>query len=81
VIEKAATGAYIRIDMPRIGRVLPPVRELVAVRIQDRIESQRLNGLLPGASAGNEMIYVFKPMRVNWRPAFLNSAPLSADAS
>ena len=47
VIEKTAARTDIRIYMSRICRVLPPVRELVAVRIQNRIESQRLNGSSP----------------------------------
>src|ERR1700761_2964780 len=47
VIEKSAARANVRIDVACVGRVLPPVRELVAVGIQDRIESQRLNDLSP----------------------------------
>jgi hypothetical protein len=55
MIEKSAARAYVRIDVARVRRILPPVRELVAIGIQNRIESQRLNDLLPGANAGNEM--------------------------
>jgi hypothetical protein len=55
MIEKSAARAHVRIDVAGVGRVLPPVRELVAVGIQNRIESQRLNGLLLGTNAGNEM--------------------------
>lgn len=37
VIEKAAARANVGIDETRIRRVLPPVRELVAVGIENRI--------------------------------------------
>jgi hypothetical protein len=47
VIEKAAARANVGIDKARVGRILPPVRELIAVGVEDRIESQRLNGDLP----------------------------------
>jgi hypothetical protein len=56
VIEKAAAGTNVGINVARIGRILPPMRELIAVRIQNRIKTQRLNDFLPGASAGNGMI-------------------------
>jgi hypothetical protein len=57
MIEKTTARADIRINVSRVRRVLPPVREFVAVRIQNRIESQRLNGFLPGANAGGGTIY------------------------
>jgi hypothetical protein len=44
MIEKAAARAHIRIDESRVGRVLPPMAELVAVGVQDWIEAQRLDG-------------------------------------
>jgi len=44
MIEKAAARAYVRIDESRVGRVLPPMAELVAVGVQDWIEAQRLDG-------------------------------------
>jgi hypothetical protein len=47
MIEKSAARTNVRINMARVGGVLPPVRELVAVGIQNRIESQRLNGFSP----------------------------------
>jgi hypothetical protein len=43
VIEKAAARANIGIDEARVRRVLPPMRELVAIGIEDRIEAKRLN--------------------------------------
>jgi hypothetical protein len=45
VIEKTATRADIGIDEARIGRVLPPVRELVAVGVENRVEAKGLNGI------------------------------------
>jgi hypothetical protein len=44
VIEKAAARANVRIYMSRIGRVLPPMAEFVAVGVQDRIQSEWLDG-------------------------------------
>lgn len=46
MIEKAAARADVRIYMSRVRRVLPPVAQLITVGVQDRIESQRLNGAL-----------------------------------
>jgi hypothetical protein len=43
VIEKAATRTNVRIDEARVRRVLPPMRELVAIGVEDRIEAKRLN--------------------------------------
>jgi hypothetical protein len=43
VIEKTAARANVGIDEARIGRVLPPVRELVAVGVEDRVEAKGLN--------------------------------------
>jgi hypothetical protein len=43
VIEKAAARANIGIDEARVRRVLPPMRELVAIGIEDRIEAKRLD--------------------------------------
>ena len=85
MIEKTAARADIRINVSRVRRVLPPVRELVAVRIQNRIESQRLNVFLPGANAGGGTIYA----RLAGLAGALASrereitclAPLSAEAS
>src|SRR5882757_8731961 len=47
MIEKAAARANIRIDMPRVRWILPPVAELIAVGVQNRIELQRLNWRSP----------------------------------
>src|SRR6266446_1030189 len=43
VIEKTAARANVRIDKARVRRVLPPMRELVAIGIEDRIEAKGLN--------------------------------------
>jgi hypothetical protein len=56
MVEKAAARADVRINVPRVRRILPPVAELVAVGVQNRIELQRLNDILPGTSTGNEKI-------------------------
>jgi hypothetical protein len=46
VIEEAPAGAYVGVDEPRVGRVLPPMAQLIAVGVEDRIESQGLDELL-----------------------------------
>ena len=43
VIEKAAARAHVGINEARDGRILPPMRELVAVGIEDRIEAKWLD--------------------------------------
>ncbi len=43
VIEKTAARADVGIDEARVRRVLPPMRELVAISIEDRIEAKGLN--------------------------------------
>ena|ERR1700724_3194414 len=43
VIEKTAAGANVGIDEAGVRRVLPPVRELVAVGIENRVEAKGLN--------------------------------------
>jgi hypothetical protein len=47
VIEKAAPRADVGIDEARVRRILPPVRQLVAVGIEDRVEAKGLNDDLP----------------------------------
>jgi hypothetical protein len=44
VAEESATRADVGIDKARVGRILPPMGELVAVGIENRIEAKRLNG-------------------------------------
>ena len=44
VIEKAAARANVGIDEARVWRVLPPVREFVAIGVEDRIETKGLDG-------------------------------------
>jgi len=43
VIEKTAARANVGIDEAGVRRVLPPVRELVAVGIENRVEAKGLN--------------------------------------
>jgi hypothetical protein len=44
--EKASTRANVGVDVAGVRGVLPPVGELVAVGAKNRIEAQRLNGIL-----------------------------------
>lgn len=55
LIEHAAAGFKVRIDMARVRRVLPPVRELVRVCVEDRVQSERLHGAHLGDSRGTGM--------------------------
>jgi hypothetical protein len=73
MIEKTAARADVRINVPRVRRILPPVAELIAVGVQNRIELQRLNDILPGASGGSGNIYAAKQIRVSFD--LLNSRP------
>ena len=43
VIEKAAARANVGIDEACVGRILPPMGELVAVGVEDRIEAKGLD--------------------------------------
>jgi hypothetical protein len=54
VIEKTAARADIGIDEARVRRILPPVRQLVAVGIENRIEAKGLNGNLAKFSVESE---------------------------
>ena len=47
VIKKTAARANVGIDEARVRRILPPVRELVAVGIENRVEAKGLNDDLP----------------------------------
>jgi len=47
VIEKTAARADVRINEARIGGILPPMRELVAVSVENRVEAKGLNGDSP----------------------------------
>jgi hypothetical protein len=51
VIEKTAARANVGIDEARVRRILPPVGELVAVGVKDRIEAKGLNVNLLADSA------------------------------
>jgi hypothetical protein len=47
MIEKTAARANVGIDEARVQRILPPVRQLVAIGVEDRVETKRLDsGLL-----------------------------------
>jgi hypothetical protein len=54
MVEETASRANIGINEPCVGRILPPMRELVAIGIQDGIAAERLNGALPGRLLKNE---------------------------
>ena len=47
VVEKPAARADVGINEARVGGILPPMRELVAVGIEDRVETKGLNGDSP----------------------------------
>src|SRR6267154_228757 len=52
MIEKAAARAHVGIDEARVRRILPPVGELVAVGVEDRIEAKWLDLVsLPDSAA------------------------------
>jgi hypothetical protein len=44
VIEKTAARANVGIDEARVWRVLPPVREFVAIGVENRVETKGLDG-------------------------------------
>lgn len=43
VIEKTAARANVGVDEARVWRVLPPVREFVAIGVEDRVETKGLD--------------------------------------
>jgi hypothetical protein len=43
MIKETAARANVGVDEARVRRVLPPMRELVAIGIEDRIEAKGLN--------------------------------------
>ena len=43
MIKETAARANVGVDEARVRRVLPPMRELVAIGIEDRIEAKWLN--------------------------------------
>ena len=47
VIEKTSARAHVRIDEARVGRILPPMREFVAIGIENRVEAKGLDGDSP----------------------------------
>ena len=47
MVEKPAAGADVGINEARIGGILPPMRQLVAVGIENRVEAKGLNGDSP----------------------------------
>jgi hypothetical protein len=52
VIEKTAARANVGIDEARVRRVLPPMCELVAIGVEDRIEAKGLDDDLLLCSTG-----------------------------
>ena len=51
MIEETAARADVGIDEARVGGILPPVGELVAVGVEDRIEAKGLDIDLDSAAA------------------------------
>ena len=47
MIEKTAARAHVRINEARVGGILPPMRQLVAVSVENRVETKRLDGDSP----------------------------------
>ena len=43
MIKKTAARANVGVDEARVRRVLPPMRELVAIGVEDRIEAKGLD--------------------------------------
>ena len=43
VIEETAARANVGIDEARVRRILPPVREFVAIGVEDRVKTKRLD--------------------------------------
>jgi hypothetical protein len=43
MIEKTAARANVGVDEARVWRVLPPVREFVAIGVEDRVETKGLD--------------------------------------
>jgi hypothetical protein len=43
VIEKTAARANVGVDEARVWRVLPPVREFVAIGVEDRVKTKGLD--------------------------------------
>jgi len=44
MIEKTAARANVGVDEARVRRVLPPVRQFVAIGVEDRVETKGLDG-------------------------------------
>ncbi len=42
--EHAAPGFEVRVDVARVRGILPPVSELVGVRVEDGVQAKRLHG-------------------------------------
>jgi hypothetical protein len=58
MIEKTASRADVGINESRVGRVLPPVAEFVAIGVEDRIQTKGLDGLLLfGASLNSQGLF------------------------
>ena len=58
-VEHAAAGFQVGVDVARARGVLPPMGELVGVRVEDRIQSQRLHGAPRGC--GCELSWKRRP--------------------
>lgn len=47
MVEKTAARADVRVNEARVGGILPPMRQLVAVSVENRVETKRLDGDSP----------------------------------
>ena len=52
MIEESSARANVGINEPRIGGILPPMRQLVAVGVENWIEAQGLNGFFSASASG-----------------------------
>ena len=59
MIEETTTRADVGIDEARVRRILPPVGELVAVGIEDRIEAKGLDIDLDSVAAAKGSAWAF----------------------
>ena len=70
VIEETAARANVGVDETRVGRILPPMGELVAVGIEDRIETKGLDLIsLPIRRRASEVTRLSAVMRLGVRGA------------
>ena len=47
MVKKPAARAHVGINESRVGGILPPMRELIAVGVENRVEAKGLDGDSP----------------------------------